>query len=254
MAKGFIVALLALGIIALAQSVLKPEDAPLVAAQVPVARWQRLLYSSKLKNVEQVTWAGHRFERAVLNTNQYKTSGNKAVTFTDSGWHAPSYSMPRSRMLDVNLNQKVRVKVTGTFEGESTSSNENCTGRCITTEKYHFSEFAIYVGDESGNRQGVMNLGTRDNVIRGNSRRTYTFTSLTVENTGNEIMLTDSNGFTLSYTPDFKYVTAHGTKEENRGGHYGTLNKNQKWFLGINCHVNTDGYCKLHITDIRVTK
>ena len=220
-----------------------------------VGKWDRLLgYRSKLTNVEKVIWAGHKFERAILSTKQYKTDGNKDIKFTASGFRAPSYSMPRSKMIDVNLNQKIKVQVLGTFEGETKSSNQNCTGHCIKTERYNFSEFAIYIIDESGNAQGVIVLGTRDNVIRGNTRSKYKFTSLTVENTGNEIIVANGTGFSLSYSPDFKYVTAHGKTEENRGGNYGQLNKNQKWFLRINCHVNTDGYCKLDIKDIKVVK
>ncbi len=121
-------------------------------------------------------------------------------------------------MIDVNLNQKAKVKIIGTFEGEVKNLNKDCTGRCITTEKYNFSEFAIYIIDESGNAQGIMNLGTRGNVICGNTRDKHAFTALTVENTGQEMVITDSRGFKLAYSLDFKYIAANGIKEENRGG------------------------------------
>lgn len=210
--------------------------------------------NARVVNIQKRTWAGHEFETGILKTLQYKTSGNSAVQFTDTGWYAPSFSMPRSKLLDVNLNQKNKVRIIGTFEGKLESQDANCTGRCITTERYHFSEFSMYLIDENGNAQGMRNLGTRDNVIRGNTRSKYAFTSLTVENTGDEIIVLDSSGFKIAYSPDFKYVSAHGKREAHRGGSYGKLNKNQKWFLGINCHVNGDGYCKLDIKNVIADK
>lgn len=204
-------------------------------------------------NVQQVTWAGHAFETGVLSTSQYKTDGNKDVKFTDTGFYAPSYSLPRSRLLDVNLNQKAKVKITADFEGEIKSMNEGCTGYCITTERYHFSEFGVYMIDESGNRQGMRVLGTRHNIIQGNNKDKYNFTELTVENTGSEIIVTDSTGYKISYSRDFNYVATEAGREENRGKYtYGLLNQDQKWFLGINCHVNGEGYCKLEVKEIQV--
>ena len=203
-------------------------------------------------NVQQFTWAGHNFETGVLSTSQYKTDGNKDVEFTDNGFYAPSYSLPRSKLLDVNMNQKIKVRISGTFEGKMESPNTDCTGYCITTEKYHFSEFGIYMIDESGNRQGMRVLGTRHNIIQGNTRNEYNFTELTVEKTGEEIIVTDSTGFKISYSKDFNYVTTDAGKELNRGGDYGKLNQDQKWFLGINCHVNGEGNCRLNITEIQV--
>ncbi len=248
-----VLAIAALGSVALFEFAREGEDSGLLTAQV--AKISRLLgYRHKNINVVKRAWAGHTFETAIRATNQYRTDGNKEIKFTESGWHAPSWSMPRSRLIDINLNEKVKVTMTGVFEGEMKGKNEHCTGHCITTERYNFSEFSIYMMDENGNAQGMRNLGTRDNVIRGNTRSQYRFTSLSVENTGNEIVVTDSSGFTLSYTPDFKYVMSHGQKELRRGGNYGKLNPNQKWFLGINCHVNGEGYCKLDIKEILVSK
>ena len=209
---------------------------------------------NKVENLHKVTWAGHEFRVGYLDTAQYQTTGNKNITFSDNGWYAPSYSLPRSTLLDVNLNQKVKVKITADFEGEMKSSNDDCIGYCITTEKYHFSEFGIYMIDESGNRQGMRVLGTRHNIIQGNNKKQYNFTQLIVENTGDAIIVTDSTGFTISYSRDFKYVTTEAGKELNRGGDYGKLNQDQKWMLGINCHVNGDGNCKLEIKKIEVLK
>lgn len=211
--------------------------------------------AAKQVNVAQVTWAGHKFERSILSTGQYKTDGNKDIKFTKSGFYAPSYAMPRSKLLDVDLNQKIKIKVLGIFEGGMESSNEGCTGGCITTERYHFSEFGIYLIDENGHRQGMRVLGTRHNISGGNTRNKYMFTELALENTGKEIILTDSSGFKITYSADLKYVSGHNNiMEENRGGDYGRLNKNQKWFLGINCHVNGVGYCQLDIKEIQIIK
>lgn len=206
-------------------------------------------------NKRTLVWGGHPFEAGILKTRQYKTSGNSAIQFTDTGWYAPSYAMPRSKLLDVNLNQKNKVRIVGTFEGKMENPNTDCIGRCITTERYHFSEFGIYLIDEDGHRQGMRVLGTRHNTAQGNTRKTYKFTGLTVENTGEDIVVTDSTGYVLSYSADLKYVSGHeGKREENKGGNYGTLDKKQRWFLGINCHVNGEGYCKLDIKNVIADK
>jgi len=207
---------------------------------------------TSLGNLHKTNLAGHEFELAYLNTQQYKTTGNKDISFTKSGWYAPSYSMPRSKLLDVDLSQKVKLKITADFEGEMKSTNEDCTGYCITTEKYHFSEFAIYIIDGDGDRVGMRVLGTRHNIIQGNKQDKYKFTELVVENTGEEIVITDSTGYTLSYSKDFEYVTTEAGKELNRDGNYGKLNPDQRLMLGINCHVNGEGYCKLQIKEIQI--
>ncbi|MDP3661513.1 MAG: hypothetical protein Q8R17_01515 [bacterium] len=211
--------------------------------------------NAKVVNVKKRIWAGHEFETGILKTGQYKTDGNTAIQFSDSGWYAPSYSLPRSTLLDVNLNQKNKVRVSAIFEGEMKSKNTDCTDRCITTESYHFSEFGIYLVDESGHRQGMRVLGTRHNIVQGNSRTAYKFTELTLENTGTDIILTDSTGFVISYSADLKYVSSPGgVREENKGGSYGVLNPREKWRLGINCHVNGEGYCKLNIKEVIADK
>jgi len=207
-----------------------------------------------LGNLHKANWVGHEFEVAYLDTLQYKTTGNKEIKFSDNGWYAPSYSMPRSKLLDVNLNQKIKVKIKANFEGELKSQDPSCTGFCMTTERYHFSEFSIYMADESDNKQSMKGFSTRGNIILGNIRNEYKFSELIVENTGEEIIITDNTGFKLSYSKDFNYVTTEAGKELNKGGDYGKLNSNQKWMLVINCHVNGEGYCKLEIKEIVVEK
>lgn len=206
----------------------------------------------KVENAHDVTWAGYVFEVGQLRTSQYKSDG--AVEFTNDGFKAGSYSMPRTKLLDVNLNQKIKVKIIADFEGRIDSSNEDCLGFCITTEQYHFSEFAIYAIDEDGNKQGMRVLGTRHNVVQGNSRKEFAFTELTVENTGDEIIVTDSTGYKISYTKDFRYIMSGAGKELNEGGDYGKLNQSQKWVLGINSHVNGEGFSRLRIKEIQVAQ
>lgn len=211
----------------------------------------------KVENPHEVTWAGHVFEVEQLRTSQYKSDGT--VEFTNDGFRAGSYSMPRTKLLDVNLNQKIKVKIKADFEGRldssAANSNENCVGFCITTERYHFSEFGIYLLDESTGKMGMRVLGTRHNTVRGNSRKEFKFTELTVENTGDEVILTDSSGNKLIYSKDFAYVTGEAGKGPNTGtGNYGKLSPNEKWVLGINSHINGEGYSKLKIKEIQVIK
>ena len=220
--------------------------------------------TSKWVDVKQVTWAGHKFEIGKLSTEQYETSGNDSIQFTDSGWYAPSFSMPRSKLLDVNLNEKVKLKITADFEGQLKNMdtvNKDCGeninwygAKCKTTEAYHFSEFAIYIIDEDGDRQGIRVLGTRQNIEQGNTREKYKFSEFTIENTGEEIKFTDSTGFKFSYSKDLKYITTEAGTEENKGGVYGTVNLDQKWILGINCHVNGEGDCRLGVKEIQIVK
>lgn len=210
----------------------------------------------RVENSHEVTWAGHVFKVGQLRTSQYKSDG--AVEFTSDGFKAGSYSMPRTTLLDINLNQKTKIKIKADFEGRlddsMANSNEDCLGWCITSERYHFSEFAIYAIDEDGNKQGLRALGTRHNIVRGNSRKDFAFTELTIENTGERIIVTDNTGFKVSYTKDLNYLIDEGGKDIYIGADYGEMNQNQKWFLGINSHVNGEGYTKLKIKEIQIIK
>ena len=218
------------------------RDGQLLTAQIPVTKWQRSLYRYKLKDVKKVIWAGHSFERAILDTNEYRTSGNRSIKFTESGFYAPSYALPRSKILDINMNEKVKVTIRGTLEGELKNLS-----------RFNFSEFAIYLTDENGNAKGLRQLGSKHNAQSPNAPK-FKFSGFTVENTGTEIVITDSNDFSLTYSKDFKYVTDRGYKEKNYGGNYGELDPKQKWFLQINCHVNGEGFCRLDLKDIKVTR
>lgn len=210
----------------------------------------------RIENSHEVTWAGHVFEVGQLRTSQYKSDG--VVEFMNDGFKAGGYSLPRTTLLDVNLNQKIKVKIKADFEGgldgSIANSNEDCLGFCITTERYHFSEFAIYAIDEDGNKQGLRVLGTRHNIIEGNSRKNFAFTELTIENTGERIIVTDNTGVKVSFTKDLNYVMGEGENDIYVGADYGEMNQNQKWLLGINNHVNGEGFSKLRIKEIQVVK
>lgn len=210
----------------------------------------------RVENSHEVTWAGHVFEVGQLRTPQYKSDG--VVEFTGDGFKAGSYSMPRTKLLDVNLNQKIKVKIKADFEGRLddsiANSNEDCLGFCITTERYHFSEIAIYAIDEDGNKQGLRVLGTRLNITRGNSRKDFAFTELTIENTGERIIVTDNTGFKVSLTKDLNYAIGEDGKDIYVGADYGEMNQDQKWVLGINSHVNGEGFSRLKIKEIQVVK
>lgn len=210
----------------------------------------------KVENPHEVTWAGHLFEVGQLRTSQYKSDGT--VEFTDDGFEAESYAMPRTKLLDINLNQKIKVKIKADFEGglddSISNSNKECVGFCITTEQYHFTEFGIYAIDEDGNKQGLRVFGTRQNITEGNSRKDFAFSELTIENTGERIIVTDNTGFKVSFTKDLNYAAGEGGKDIYVGADYGEMDQNQKWVLGINSHVNGEGYTKLKIKEIQVIK
>jgi hypothetical protein len=180
------------------------------------------------------------------------------VEFTNDGFRAGSYAMPRTRLLDVNLNQKIKVKIKADFEGglddSIANSNEGCEGWCITTEQYHFSELGIYAIDEDGNKQGLRMFGTRRSIAEGNSSKDFAFTELTIENTGDEIIVTDNTGHKVLLTADLNYATGAGGEKIYVGADYGEMNQDQNWFLGINSHANGEGYTKLKIKEIQVIK
>ena len=209
--------------------------------------------TGKATSTSQVTWAGHLFEIARLSTLQYDTSGNKDIKFTENGFAAPSFSLPRSKLLDVNMNQKIKIKVIGNFEGQLENMdtvNKDCNekinwhgAKCLTTEEYHFSEICIYLVDSKETKYGVRCLGTRDSITRGNIREHFNFDWFTLENTGQGIIFNDSSGFKLDLTNDTQ--TEHKLTD---------LDKNDEWRLRINSHVNGIGYSKLEISEIQIMK
>ncbi|MBI4010049.1 MAG: hypothetical protein HY361_02545 [Candidatus Aenigmarchaeota archaeon] len=202
---------------------------------------------------KEVTWAGHPFEIGKLSTFQYPTSGNAGIQFTDKGFYAPSYSLPRSKLLDVNMNQKIKVKVTGNFEGQlynMSTVNAGCGkninyygAKCLTTEAYHFSEICIYLVDSKETKYGIRCLGTRHNLIQGNIREHFKFDWFTVENTGKGVIVEDSSGIKLDFIDDM--TTEHSIS---------SLDKNDKWRLRINSHVNGEGWSRVEINDIEIVK
>jgi len=182
-----------------------------------------------------VEWAGHNFRIA--------SSGN--VIFTDSGYEVTGNSnsddgLVTSKLTDINLNQKIKIKITADMTGEYVNGE--------------WSEFAIYIASAEDrffdNKAGIALMGSRDNVAQSdapnageNVRNTFSFTWFTVENTGNEIIFEDSNGRII---------------REGRETHKGSsqnvfdLNPNEEWNLRINSHVKGKGSTKLFIRKIEV--
>ncbi|MBI3412745.1 MAG: hypothetical protein HY051_01525 [Candidatus Aenigmarchaeota archaeon] len=212
-----------------------------------------LVQTGTQAETKEVTWAGHPFEIGKLSTLQYPTSGNAGIQFTDKGFYASSYSLPRSKLLDVDMNQKIKIKVTGNFEGQlynMSTVNAGCGeninyygAKCLTTEAYHFSEICIYLVDSRGTKYGIRCLGTRHNIMQGNTREHFKFDWFIVENTGKGIIFEDSSGVKLDLTNDTK--TAHSIL---------SLDKTDTWRLRINSHVNGEGWSRLEINEIEIVK
>lgn len=201
--------------------------------------------SQDFENLHKVTWAGHNFEVGQLRSADYKSDG--MVEWTDNGFIAHDYSMPRSKLLDVNMNQKIKIKVIGNFEGELKSPVPSCASEsCFFESSYPFSEFAIYFVDSRDTyeiKYGIALLGTNDRIAAGNVRNKFKFDWFSVENTGREIIFADSSGR--------KIVTDENSPTEHK---LSSLNQDDEWRLRINSHVNGKGYSKLAISEIQIVK
>lgn len=199
--------------------------------------------SQNFENLHQVTWAGHEFEVAKLKSPYYKSDGT--VEWIDNGFIAHDFSMPRSKLLDVNMNQKRKIKVIANMEGRLDSNVPDCASEaCLNEHEYPFSEFAIYFVDSRDDyeiKYGIALLGTRDRIATGHTRDEFKFGWFTVENTGKEIIFEDSSGR--------KFVFDENTPTEHK---LSDLNQSDEWRLRINSHVNGMGYTKLEISEIQV--
>ena len=190
-----------------------------------------------LKLESMQTWAGHEFK--VIKYND--------VEFTNDGYMVGSNSHAKSKLIDVNVNRKIKIRVIADIEGklESGEENKNCvTPECIRGHSYNFAEFAIYFADQSRifeNRYGIATLGTRHRIVAGNDRDEFNFTEFTIENTGDSIIFSDNSGET--FTLDKNTQTEHSLEK---------LNKDETWNLHINSHVNGEGFTRIKIKDIVV--
>ena len=226
-----------------------PDTDPLTAEQE--ACYQDCLAEKKcrdvgddrLENVHKVIWAGHNFEVAQLRSVDYKSDG--IVQWTANGFTAQDHSMPRTKLLDINMNQNIKVKVIATMEGRLDSEVPTCTSDSCTTEfDYPFSEFAIYLVDSRDTdktKYGVALIGTEDSIAVGNVRDQFKVDWFSVEKTGNKIIFEDSSGRKI--ISDDNSPTDHKLSD---------LNQNDQWRLRINSHVNGEGYTKLEIKEIQV--
>ncbi len=201
------------------------------------------LSPDRMTDVRKVTWAGHRFETADLRSIQYRSGG--PIEWTANGFIAGSSTMPRTKLLDVDFNQKVKVTVFANMEGELTSDNRHCTSpSCVIDSEYNFVELPIYFVDNDETKYGMRLFGTRTGgIIFGNARNKFKYTWFSVENTGKNIILEDSGGG--HSVIDDSVVSAFKLSD---------LNPKDPWQLRINADVNGEGYAKLEIKEIRVEK
>ena len=200
------------------------------------------LSPDRMTDIRQTTWAGHRFETADLRSIQYRSGG--PIEWTNSGFWAGSSTMPRTKLLDIDFNQKIKVTIIGDMEGELKSNNEHCTiPSCIVDSDYDFVEIPIYLVDDKDTKYGMRLFGTRFNLVEGNIRSKFKFSWFSVENTGKSIVIEDSGGTRIVL--DDSTVSSH--KLSN-------LNPNVPWRLRITADVNGEGYAKLEIKEIRVRK
>jgi len=168
-------------------------------------------------------WAGYMFEIA--------SSGD--VVFDDSGFRVENdgkgilTSLATSRLTEINLNQRVRVTVVADMHGKYVSGD--------------WSEFAIYIRD-SRTKAGIALMGSRDNVKDGNVREDYSFDWFSIENLGNKIIFTDSNGRVIIEDKD--------TDKPSSNNVFTGLNQNEDWNLGIHCDVDGVGFCDINIKQI----
>lgn len=199
--------------------------------------------SQNFDNLHQVTWAGHNFEVAKLKSPYYKSDG--IVEWIDNGFLAHDYSMPRSKILDVNMNQKIKIKVIANMEGKLDSVVPDCKDdACFNEHEYPFAEFAIYFVDSRDDyeiKYGIALFGTRDRISTGHTRNQFKSEWFAVENTGKEIIFEDSSGR--------RFVLDENSPTEHK---LSILNKDDEWRLRINSHVNGMGYTKLEIKEIQI--
>lgn len=199
--------------------------------------------SQNFDNLHKVTWAGYNFEVAKLKSPYYKSDGK--VEWTNNGFIARDFSMPRSKLLDVNMNQKIKIKVIANMEGKLESDVSDCKDdACFNEHEYPFAEFATYFVDSRDSyeiKYGIALVGTRDRIAAGHARSEFKLDWFTVENTGKEIIFEDSSGR--------KIVTDENSPTEQK---LSILDRDDKWRLRINSHVNGMGYTKLEIKEIQI--
>ncbi len=199
--------------------------------------------SQDFDNLHQVNWVGHSFEVAKLRSPYYKSDG--MVEWIDNGFIAHDFSMPRSKLLNVNMNQKIKIKVIANMEGKLESDVPYCKdSSCLNEHEYPFAEFATYFVDSRDGyeiKYGIALFGTRDRIATGHTRNEFKFDWFSIENTGKEIIFEDSSGR--------RFVLDENSPTRQK---LSILNKDDEWRLRINSHVNGKGYTKLEIKEIQV--
>jgi hypothetical protein len=179
-------------------------------------------------------WVGHSFAVA--------SDGN--VEFTDDGFKVigrgiKDDGLVTTKLVDINMNQNIKVRVVADLEGKYQSGE--------------WSEFAIYLAhnDDSffDDKIGIALMGSRDNVAQSsaprageNVRDEFSFSWFSVENTGKEIIFEDSNG----------RVIIDDLQDRRNSRIYEELDDSEMWNLRINSHVKGVGETSLKIREIIV--
>lgn len=186
-----------------------------------------------IKKQGKTTWVGHEFEIA--------SSGN--VTFTEKGYEVFGKSnfddsLVTSRLLDVNLNQLIKVTIIADITGVYVSGD--------------WSEITSYIRYGENSKYGFALFGSRDHVCplsyrmqglctteEANVRDEFNFTWFSIENDGKDIIFEDSSGRSFSMN-------------ENTDTEHKFPDRNVEWNLGINSHVKGEGSTSLKIKEIIV--
>jgi len=157
----------------------------------------------------------------------------------EDGFLVSSGGLATSKLLDINLNQKIKVKVFANMTGEYISGD--------------WSEFAIYVTEKedsfSDNKAGIALIGSRDHVAQfsgenENVRDSFNFEWFSVENTGETVIFEDSSGRSFSEDKD----TDKPSSEKVFGG----LDPNKEWVIRINSHVKGKGHTSIIFNKINI--
>ena len=183
-----------------------------------------------------VEWADHTFSIAKTGNVEFVENGFKVFgrSNNDDG-------LATSKLVDVNMNQRIKVTVVGDFEGKYVSGE--------------WSEFAIYLAEKDAaffdKKAGIALLGSRDNVAQSdaprageNVRDEFKFEWFSVENTGDKIIIEDSSGRVIEEN--------RGTEKSSSHNVFERLDSEKEWNIRINSHVKGEGETSLNVKEIIV--
>lgn len=197
-----------------------------------------------VKKKGDVTWAGHEFRIA--------SSGN--VEFVEDGYNVLGRSnsddgLATSKLLDININQLIKVTVYADMKGTYVTGD--------------WSEFGIYLAEKedsfTDNKAGIALLGSRDHVDGSgapdagkNLRNEFSFEWFSIENTGDSIIFTDS--WNRSHEEPINEIRKDDKAKWSIQPLLQNLDQSKEWSIRINSHVKGEGSTSLRIKDIVVEK